>query len=62
MKRLRSVILLGCLCSWADAAPVNVIFDTDMASDCDDAGALQKVIGALMAASPGKLRPRGNRP
>jgi len=35
-----STFLLCVLTGFAHAAPVKVIFDTDMANDCDDAGAL----------------------
>ncbi|MBI2479350.1 MAG: nucleoside hydrolase [Planctomycetia bacterium] len=34
------VVFLGVLCGQAAAAPVTIIFDTDMLTDCDDAGAL----------------------
>ncbi len=37
MLRILSLLLL---CTMAHAAPVKIIFDTDMATDCDDAGAL----------------------
>lgn len=39
-RQLSSVALLCVLCSHAAAAPVKVFFDTDMLTDCDDAGAL----------------------
>lgn len=38
MKTTLAILLLGL--GIAEAAPVKVIFDTDMANDCDDAGAL----------------------
>ena len=39
LNRWLSLWLTFCLCR-ADAAPVRIIFDTDMHTDCDDAGAL----------------------
>jgi inosine-uridine nucleoside N-ribohydrolase len=39
MKTLLSLLLCA-LCGLSHAAPVRIIFDTDMANDCDDAGAL----------------------
>lgn len=40
MKRFLSLLSLAFLAGSVEAAPVKIIFDTDMANDCDDAGAL----------------------
>lgn len=40
MKRLLALLTATFLTGTIEAAPVKVIFDTDMANDCDDAGAL----------------------
>lgn len=40
MKPLLSLLAGAVLAGTIEAAPVKVIFDTDMANDCDDAGAL----------------------
>ena len=39
------------ICGLVHAAPVKIIFDTDMANDCDDAGALA-VLHALRGGTP----------
>lgn len=40
MRGFSLFALLGVLCGHAVAAPVQIVFDTDMLTDCDDAGAL----------------------
>lgn len=40
MKRISTLLAVAILCGSVRAEPVKVIFDTDMANDCDDAGAL----------------------
>ena len=40
MKGFFLLLAIALLVGKIEAAPVKVIFDTDMANDCDDAGAL----------------------
>ncbi|KAA5544708.1 nucleoside hydrolase [Roseiconus nitratireducens] len=59
MRWLTALVLIGCVAVAGQAkaqadAPVKVIFDTDMASDCDDAGALA-VLHALADAGEAEI-------
>jgi len=54
MYRLALLFLICCLTTPLRAEPVKIIFDTDMASDCDDAGALA-VLHALADLSEAEI-------